>query len=187
MSLRLQEAVPDWSPFIVLPAGVRPLPPRGLGSLEGVGDRLRSVAFAELQARTAFLWASDRFPSAPDPLREAWLRLAVEEEKHLDWLLGRMEEIGASVAERPVSARLWESLCSCESARQFTRWMAGAEERGQSAGERLAVRLSGVDPVSAAVFAQIAKEEAGHVALANRFLLLLPESLPVAASQQIPS
>lgn len=152
--------------------------------MQGVGDRLRSVAFAELQARTAFVWAADRFPSAPEPLRQAWLRLAVEEEKHLGWLLGRMEEIGASVAERPVSSQLWESLSSCESARQFTLWMAGAEERGQSAGERLAVRLSGVDSVSAAVFAQIAREEAGHVALATRFLPLLPESLPVAGGQQ---
>jgi len=115
-------------------------------------------------------------------LCEAWLRLAVEEEKHLGWLLGRMEEIGESVDERPVSAQLWESLSSCESARQFTLWMAGAEERGQFAGERLAVRLSGVDSVSAAVFAQIAKEEAGHVALAKRFLPLLPDSLPAARS-----
>lgn len=187
MSLRLQEPVPDWSPFAVLPAGVRPLPSRGLGSFHGVGDRLRSVAFAELQARTAFLWAAGRFPSVPEPLREAWLRLAVEEEKHLGWLLGRMEEIGAPVDERAVSAQLWESLSSCESARQFTQWMAGAEERGQSAGERLAVRLSGVDSVSAAVFAQIAKEEAGHVALAKRFIPLLPESLPADGSNRSPA
>jgi uncharacterized ferritin-like protein (DUF455 family) len=140
-----------------------------------VGDRLRSAAFAELQARTAFLWAAERFPEAPGPLRDAWLRLAAEEDKHLGWLLARMDEIGADVAERPVSAQLWESFISCTSARQFAQWMAGAEERGQEAGERFARRLGGVDSVSAALFAQIAKEEAGHVALAKRYLPLLPE------------
>ena len=141
---------------------------------EGVGDRLRSAAFAELQARTAFLWAAERCSDAPGPLREAWLRLAAEEDKHLGWLLARMKALGADVAGRPVAAQLWESFVSCQSAHQFARWMAGAEERGQAAGERFAARLSTIDSISAELFAKIAQEEAGHVALAKPFLPLLP-------------
>jgi len=165
--------VPDWSPFDVLPPGVRPGPSRGIGTAAGVGDRLRSAAFAELQAQTAFTWAAERWPDSPEPLRKAWLRLAAEEAKHLGWLLGRMAELGVSVTERSVSAHLWESFVDCSSARQFTERMAGAEERGQAAGERFASRLAGVDPVSAALFEKVAREEAGHVALAKRFLPLL--------------
>ena len=160
----------DWSPFEVLPSGQRPPPPRGLHSPEGVGDRLRAAAFAELQAREAFAWAAERWKDAPERLRKAWLRLADEEDKHLGWLLKRMEELGVSVTERPVSAHLWESFTACASARQFTERMAGAEERGLAAGERFARKLAEQDPVTGAIFGQIAREEAGHVALAVRFL-----------------
>jgi uncharacterized ferritin-like protein (DUF455 family) len=144
-----------------------------MGSPDGLGDRLRSAAFAELQARNAFTWAAERFSDAPEPLRDAWLRLAAEEDKHLGWLLGRMEELGVEVGARAVSAQLWESFTLCDSPRQFAAWMAGAEERGQAAGERFSSQLAQSDPVTAALFAQIAREEEGHVALAKRFLPLL--------------
>ena len=35
--------------------------PRSIDSLEGVGDRLRAAAFAEIQARDAFLWAPEHY------------------------------------------------------------------------------------------------------------------------------
>lgn len=165
--------MPDWSPFRVLPPGARPRSPRSIGSVEGVGDRLRTAAFAELQATTAFSWAAEAWTEAPEPLRAAWRRLAVEETKHLGWLLARMEELGVEVGEREVSDQLWVSLSSCSSPRSFTELMAGAEVRGQAAGERFAERLLEVDPKSAAIFGQIAREEAGHVALAERYLPLL--------------
>ena len=142
---------------------------RSLESPFGVGDRLRSAAFAEAQAKEAFLWAADHFESAPAELRAAWKRLADEEEKHLGWLLARMEAIGAKVSERAVSDRLWHSLVSRTSAEEFTRYMAGAEDWGREAGEKFCEQLQEVDPESAALFARIAKEELGHIAIAKRF------------------
>lgn len=165
--------MPDWTPFDVLSSGERPPPPRPITVPEGVGDRLRSAAFAELQALTAFRWAVSRWPDSPQRLKDAWLRLAEEEDKHLGWLLSRMNELGFGVRDRPVSTHLWDSFEECVSARQFTERMAGAEKRGQSAGERFASRLAAVDPTTAAIFEQVAKEEAGHIALAERFLPLL--------------
>ncbi|MEE2828960.1 MAG: DUF455 family protein, partial [Myxococcota bacterium] len=106
-------------------------------------------------------------------LRSAWLRLVEEEDKHLGWLLARMDELGVGVGDRPVSDELFASLSSCPSPRAFTERRAGAEERGQDAGETIARRLQGFDPVSASLFGRIAREEAGHVALARRCLPLL--------------
>jgi len=136
---------------------------------EGVGDRLRTIAFAELQARDAFRWAADRFEDASPALKAAWLGLAEEEQKHLDWLLARMEDLGTPLLERCVSDQLWRSLQSCESARAFTLYISSAEDWGREAGERLAEQLHATDPESAALFARIAKEEEGHVAIARRF------------------
>lgn len=158
----------DPAPFLVCPAAEPAPSPRPVGTTEGVGDRLRAAAFAELQAREAFRWAADSFSDAPEGLRREWRALAAAEDRHLGWLLARMEARGEDPAARPVSARLWAALTSCARAEEFEILIAKAEERGRRAGERFAVAMRGVDPESAAVFGRIADEEAGHVALARR-------------------
>ena len=162
-------ATPDWSPFNVLPVGEKPPRTRSVRTPEGVGDRLRATAFAELQAREAFLWAAETFEDVPDELRRAWQGLAAAEDKHLRWLLKRMTELGISITERAVSDFLWQSFISCTSGAQFAEFMASAEERGQTAGERFAADMAEVDPISAALFERIAIEEEGHVAIERKF------------------
>lgn len=159
----------DWSPFALAPAGAQAPAPRSVSTPEGVGDRLRAAAFAELQAREAFLMAADAFPDAPQALRDAWRGLAAAEDKHLGWLLGRMAALGVDPAARPVSLRLWDGLAACRSAEEFEVLIAKAEERGRLAGERFRVSMLAVDPESAEVFGRIADEEVAHVALARRF------------------
>jgi uncharacterized ferritin-like protein (DUF455 family) len=160
---------PDWSPFRLAGPGQGPEAPRSIHTRDGVGDRLRAAAFAEIQAREAFLWAADRYTDAPPALRAAWRRLALAEEKHLGWLLARMAELGIDVRERRVSDQLWHSLTSCATARDFARYMASAEDRGRRAGERFHEAMQSNDPVSAGIFGQIAREEVEHIALAERF------------------
>ena len=159
----------DWQRFRVAIPPERTRAPRSVRTPEGVGDRLRTAAFAEVQARDAFRWAEQTFPDAPKALKSAWLRLANEEQRHLDWLLARMEELGAEVEERLVSDQLWKSLVACESAQDFTLYMANAEDWGREAGERISDQLDACDERSAALFARIAKEEQGHIAIARRF------------------
>ncbi len=163
-----------WAPFVVAPVGTRAPRPRGLHTPAGVGDRLRTAAFAEIQARDAFLWAADRFGDALPPVRTAWRRLARAEDKHLGWLLARMAELGEDPAARPVSDQLWRSLLACSTAAEFWGHMAGAEDWGREAGERLGGRLADVDPTSGALFARIAEEEVGHIELAGRFFPAQP-------------
>lgn len=157
---------PSWEPFFMLPREERPAPPRPIETKDGIGDRLRAAAFAEIQAYYAFLWAADAFSDAPESLRTAWRGLALAEEKHLGWLLQRLEEIGIGVRERGVSDWLWQSLIACKSAREFAVFMASAEERGRRAGARFEQAMIKVDPHSAKIFGQIAREEVEHIQLA---------------------
>lgn len=160
---------PNWSPFRICEVGTRPLRTRAIHTTEGIGDRLRTAAFAELQAREAFLWAAQNYSNVPQGLPEAWKNLAQQEQKHLGWLTHRMSALGIDPAEREVSEELWVSLVSRKDAREFSRFMASAEERGQRAGERFCQELMGIDPETASIFGKIAEEEAEHIRLAERF------------------
>ena len=138
---------------------------RSMGTLQGRGDRLRSAAFAELQAERAFIWAAERFPGAP--ARGVWLALAEEEKGHFELILARMKALGVDPSERPVSNRLWESLVSCATIAEFSDFMRRSEERGRQAELRFQELLASADPETAALFSRIAADEARHIELAR--------------------
>jgi len=163
----------DWSPFRICADGEKAPYPRSLSTPEGLGDRLRFVAFAEKQAMHAFAAAAEVFSEAPVETREVWLTLSREEQKHLQWLLDRMNELHIDVAERPQSLALWKSFDHCKSAADFARFMANAEERGRIAGDQFYETLQTVDPVTAKIFGQIALEERDHIRLAETAMRLL--------------
>jgi uncharacterized ferritin-like protein (DUF455 family) len=160
---------PAWTGFTVLPRGELAPGPRAITSREGIADRLRAAAFAEIQAREAFAWAAAHFEDAPSACRTAWKGLALAEDRHLNWLLRRLEELGFRSDERPVSDHLWVSLRSCTRADEFAHLIARAEERGRKAGERFREAMAVVDPISSAIFGKIADEEVEHIRLADRY------------------
>lgn len=159
----------DWGTFQLAPQGKHAPGPRSIHTPEGIGDRLRAAAFAEIQARDAFLWAAESLDDAPDSLKTAWKGLALAEEKHLNWLLKRLKDLGFEANERPVSDRLWHSLTSCKTAKEFALYMASAEERGQQAGERFYREMKEIDAISAEIFRKVAEEEVEHIQLARRY------------------
>jgi uncharacterized ferritin-like protein (DUF455 family) len=159
----------NWTPFAVCEPDDFPPAPRGINTPEGLGDRLRVAAFAELQAREAFRWAADTLLDASATLRASWRRIADDEHRHLELLLGRMAELGVKPSARPVSDRLWRSLRACKSAREFIPYMRTAEERGRAAEESFRRSLAERDPVTAALFGKIADDEAEHIALSREF------------------
>jgi len=154
-----------WSPYLI---GTAPRV-RSLQTSEGLGDRLRLIAFAERQAFHAFNAAAVRFTDAPEELVEAWKWVAQEEAKHETWLLKRLKEIGEEVSAVPVSLNLYHSLARCQTAREFALYVADAEDRGRIGAEKFAEVLSVRDPLTARMFAQIAFEEREHIALVDRF------------------
>jgi uncharacterized ferritin-like protein (DUF455 family) len=154
-----------WTPYqIGIPAKMR-----SLHSVEGLGDRLRLIAFAERQAFHAFNEATTRFPDAPQGLIEAWKWVALEEQKHENWLLKRLPEIGQSVSAFPVNLNLYYSLQQCQNARDFAFYVSDAEERGRIGAEKFAEVLAVKDPITAKIFHQIALEEQEHIALVDKY------------------
>lgn len=160
---------PNWEPFLILPRTERPKSPRAITSKDGIGDRLRAAAFAEIQAYHAFIWAAETFTDAPALLRQNWKGLAIDEERHYGWLIVRMQELGIDPKERGVSDWLWSSLIGCKTAKEFAVFIASSEERGRLAGVRFCEAMMSVDPTSAAIFGRIAEEEIEHVRLAHNF------------------
>ena len=154
-----------WAPYQI---GIAPRV-RPLHTVEGLGDRLRLIAFAERQAHFAFLEAAERFTDAPVELVKAWEWVAVEEAKHESWLLKRLAEIGQDVAAVAVNLNLYHSFAECKSAKDFALYISDAEERGRVGAERFAEVLKTRDPETAKVFAQIAFEEREHIALVEKF------------------
>lgn len=154
-----------WSPYQI---GNAPRV-RSLNTPEGLGDRLRLVAFAERQAFHAFNEARKRFTDAPEGLLKAWEWVALEEAKHESWLLKRLDELDQDVSSVPVSLNLYHSLAKCESARDFAFYVSDAEDRGRIGAEKFAEVLKTRDPETARIFAQIAFEEREHIALVNKY------------------
>ncbi len=157
----------DWAPFTVCPPTEKAPYPRSLNTAEGLGDRLRFVAFAEKQAENAFRLAAHSFPGLPETVKHTWLELAREESKHLNWLLARMKELSVDPAERPQSLALWNSFDRCATPKDFAIFMANAEERGRIAGEQFHETLMKSDPVTGELFRKIAEEEQIHIDLAR--------------------
>ncbi|MBC7396635.1 MAG: ferritin-like domain-containing protein [Bdellovibrionales bacterium] len=164
---RFSEIKIDWAPFVVCAAGIKAPYPRALSTPEGLGDRLRFVAFAEKQATHAFAAAAELFPEVSEAVKKIWLTISREEEKHLTWLIYRMRELGVVIEERPQSLALWKSFDHCENPARFAEFMASAEERGRSAGVQFYETLLKIDAQSARLFQQIAKEEEEHIRLAK--------------------
>lgn len=158
-----------YAPFRL--AAGKPDPVRALGSKGGVEDRLRLVAFAELQARDLFRLGEERFRGmAPEGWTQTWLRFSEVEETHTQLLLDRMEMLGLGIASRTVSDKLSRLCRKTEDPILFLFLLASAEERGMEAGFKLAAQMAPFDPDSAAIFARIACEEVEHVEMAKAAL-----------------
>jgi rubrerythrin len=167
---RFSETQIDWAPFSLCKDGEKAPYPRSLQTPEGLGDRLRFVAFAEKQATHAFSLAADFFADVSPGVAVIWRALAREEAKHLQLLLWRIEELKIEVAAIPQSLALWKSFDRCTTAQEFAVFMANAEERGRVAGEQFYQTLLRIDPVTARVFQQIALEEQEHIRLAQTII-----------------
>ncbi len=157
-----------WSPFLIKERGdtIRPLT-----SPEGVTDRLRLVAFAEVQARDAFYWGAERFAGKiPEELRATWIRFAEVEERHANMLLQRLSDLGGEPGARAVSDKLNRLCRAAEDPIHFLFLLSSAEERGMESGLLLGKQMESVDITSAAIFRTIAEEEVEHVQMATTAL-----------------
>jgi len=144
---------------------------RALQAPGGVADRLRVVAFAELQARDLFRFGAERFfGEIPEEWRSTWLRFAEVEDIHAQLLLSRMGDLGIDPGERTMSDKLSRLCRAAAEPVIFLFLLASAEERGMESGSILGEQMRAVDPISAEIFVRIALEEVEHVEVARKAL-----------------
>lgn len=156
-----------WLPFAVAAKADRM---RSILAPEGVGDRLRAVAFAEIQARDGFQWGLDTFPNAKPELRRVWAELRDMEAEHAQILLNRAQELGISLSARKVAPTLYRMFQTAASVETFLYLISTAEARGREVGLTMVEPMRSIDAESAAIFEKIAADEADHVAIADSFL-----------------
>ena len=153
----MNETFGQWAPFLVAENQGRGDPPRSLDSPDGVGDRLRTAAFAEVQARDAFLWAAGFFTDAPEsaspnlagarPGRTATPRLALPPHGRVGRGPRCPQSVGPALAFATV-VQISRGVCDLHGQRRGTR--------PQSGGERFHQALVHKDPVTAEIFRKIA-------------------------------
>ncbi|MBN2526782.1 MAG: ferritin-like domain-containing protein [Deltaproteobacteria bacterium] len=155
----------SWEPFVLAPPDHKAPFPQPMSHRDGLGDRLRIAAFAELQAVRAFGWASEHFTDVPATIIEGWQRQIPEEKLHFRLIVERMIRLGILPQKKTVSANLSETLYSCQSGKDFAIQIATAEHKGRLAALKMADYLQHRDPVTAQVFLRIARDEVAHVQL----------------------
>ncbi|MBN2715406.1 MAG: ferritin-like domain-containing protein [Deltaproteobacteria bacterium] len=154
-----------WEPFVLAAPDQKVPFPKPMSHTEGLGDRLRIAAFAELQAVRAFGWAAEHFRDVSMEVINGWERQIPEEKLHFRLIMERMNNLGIQPHQKPVSAQLSETLYQCQTGKAFAIEIATAEHRGRLAALKMAAYLENRDPVTARVFLRIARDEVAHVQL----------------------
>ncbi|MBX7195177.1 MAG: ferritin-like domain-containing protein [Sandaracinaceae bacterium] len=126
----------------------------------------------ELQAAELFAWAMLTFVEAPRALRAGWLKLLLDEVRHMRLYDGELRRLGARFGDFPVRDWFWERVPACPSAASFLALVGvGLEGGNLDHGARFAAMLEEAgDPEAAAVERRIAFEEIAHVRFAVQWL-----------------
>ncbi|HEU4533934.1 MAG TPA: DUF455 family protein [Polyangiaceae bacterium] len=137
----------------------------------------------ELQAAELMAWALLAFPAAPAALRRGFLRVALDEIRHVGLYGDLLAGLGYRVGDFPVRDWFWQRVPSCASVEQFLAVMGVGFEGGNlDHAPRFAARLREAgDPAGARVQEVIGEEEIAHVHLATTWLGRLGGGLRFAA------
>nr|MCU0687078.1 ferritin-like domain-containing protein [Polyangiaceae bacterium] len=129
----------------------------------------------ELQAAELMAWALLAFPEAPAALRRGFLRVALDELRHVGLYGELIAGLGFHVGDFPVRDWFWQRVPSCASVEQFLAVMGVGFEGGNlDHAPRFAARLREVgDQAGARVQDVICEEEIAHVHLATTWLARL--------------
>lgn len=164
-------------PTSLIAASRKPKTPTG-GALRDPHKRaqlLHVFLHHELQAAELFAWACLTFVEAPRALRLGWLKLALDEARHMRLYADELARLGHAFGDFPVRDWFWERVPACESALSFLALVGVGFEGGNlDHGARFADMLEEAgDPQAAAVERRVAEEEIAHVRFAVRWIARL--------------
>jgi len=129
-------------------------------------------AHHELMAVELFAWALLAYPDAPSALRRGLLTALVEEQRHLELYLGRLEAEGAGLGQTPLSDYFWKVLPTRESdAGDILSFLAGMGLTLEQANLDFTILYrdafrAAFDEETARVLQVVHDDEIGHVKLA---------------------
>lgn len=164
----LQAGRPD-RPLLVTAQAV---PRRRVGSPEGHGALLHSIAHIEFNAINLALDCVYRFRDLPKDFYAGWIRVAAEEAYHFGLLRDRLRALGFDYGAFPAHNGLWEMTIRTagDPLARMALVPRVLEARGLDATPLIVEKLKSIGDVeSVAVLDIILRDEVGHVALGDRW------------------
>jgi uncharacterized ferritin-like protein (DUF455 family) len=200
LQAKLAPAAPALSPAAVgavVPPPGRPHRDASIAFTSGADRLPRPAALSEASARAAclarfanhelmavelFAWALLRWPDLPEALREGWLSVLADEQRHCRLYLARLAAHGSDLADHPRSDYFWRHADAIASAPRgpsaflavmgLTLEQANLDFTGLYAD---AFRAGG-DEESAVVCERVHRDEVGHVAMAALWIRRLSQN-----------
>lgn len=157
----------------IVPGGhVRVPPPEGLCDPAQRVRILHALANHELQAVELFAWALLAFPDAPKAFRNGLLAILEDEQRHCRLYVRRLEELGATFGELPVSGLFWNRVPELDSPLAFVCTLGLTYENANLdfALEHIAAARTAGDERTAGVLQEVHDDEVRHLAFAWRWM-----------------
>ena len=151
---------------------------RKVPSIKGMPDPaqrrriLHGFANHELQAIELFAWALLAFPDTPRNFRRGLLQIVGEEQKHFNLYLKRIEALGGSFGDEPLSGYFWSKAREISTPAGFCSSVGLTFESANldHAVEYARAAREAKDPETAAVLDVVHREEVGHVRFGWKWL-----------------
>jgi uncharacterized ferritin-like protein (DUF455 family) len=176
---------PVRDPELALSSGAARLPrARALGDPRARAVCLARFAHHELMAVELFAWALLQWPALSAGLREGWLRVLADEQRHCRLYLARLAAHGGTLADHPRSDYFWRHVGAIAESPHgpaaFLAVMGLTLEQANLdfAGLYAEGFRAGGDPESAAVCELVHADEVRHVRLAAVWLRRLAPAAP---------
>lgn len=129
------------------------------------GQVLHFFANHELLAMELMALVLLRFPDAPPAFRAGLARTITEEQSHMRLYIDRMQELGVSFGDLPLSDYFWNAIKDVASPLEFVTQMSLTLEQANldfSLFYKQAIEKAG-DAKTAAILERVYREEIGHV------------------------
>lgn len=169
---------------VVFPEQPQRVPPkqlkrRSLRDLEGLRVFLHAVAHIEFNAIHLALDAVYRYRAVPEAFGRDWLAVALDEGRHFQAVVARLESLGSGYGAYPAHGGLWELAIKTEAdvLARLAIIPRVMEARGLDVAPAMIEALEGQgDQESAALLAMILQEEVAHVAAGSRWFKTLAKA-----------
>ena len=129
------------------------------------GQLLHAFANHELLALELMALMLLRFPKAPGPWRRGLAGIMIDEQRHMKLYLERMDKLGITFGEAPISGFFWSCLSECRSPTEFNFAMSMTLEQANLDFLQHYHRLfsEAGDGVTAAILSQVYEDEISHL------------------------